>query len=168
MADYDRRYIEWLKEQDPATLTPEQRRLRNLSPIKNGEVRNPAGGKKGVKHWSTHFRKLLEDEDFFKTFISGVPKEWEGIVDNSAAKAIAAAVITSTSRRCMECLAKKEPLDRDTREMVALLNKLGYGDKVVIEDVNGDSPFNRPALYFDVIPSKKSENDNAEQPEDNN
>ena len=49
-----------------------------------------------------------------------------------------------------------------------MLNKLGYGDKVVIEDVNGDSPFNRPALYFDVIPSKKSENDNAEQPEDNN
>lgn len=167
MAEYDRRYIEWLKTQDPATLTPEQRRLRNLSPIKNGEIKNPNGGKKGVKHWSTHFRKLMEDEEFFKTFISGVPKEWEDIIDNSAAKAIAAAVITSTSQRCMECLAKKEPLDKETREMVALLNKLGYGDKVVIEDVDGNSPFNRPALFFDVIPSKQPEEENAEQSKDN-
>lgn len=168
MAEYDRRYIEWLKTQEPETLTPEQRRLRNLKPARDGEVRNPNGPKKGVKHWSTHFRKLMEDEDFFKTFVSGVPKEWEGIVDNSSAKAIAAAVIASTSRRCMECLAKNEPLDRETREMVALLNKLGYGDKVVIEDIEGNSPFNRPALFFDVIPSKHPEEENAEQSEDNN
>lgn len=168
MADYDRRYIEWLKTQDPNTLTPEQRKLRNLKPVKRGEVRNPEGGKKGALHWSTYYRKLMDDPEFFKTFITGVPKEWEGLINNSAAKAIAAAVITSTSKRCMECLAKNEPLDKDTREMVALLNKLGYGDKFVIEDSEGNSPFNRPALYFDVIPSKKLEEEDAEQSEDNN
>ena len=62
MAEYDRKYIEWLKEQPIEELTPEQRRLRNLNPIKNGEVRNPNGAKKGSKHWSTYFQKMMDTQ----------------------------------------------------------------------------------------------------------
>ena len=111
MAEYDRKYIEWLKEQPIEELTPEQRRLRNLNPIKNGEVRNPNGAKKGSKHWSTYFQKMMDDPKFFQTFVKSLPKEWEGIIDNSSAKAIAAAVIATTTRKSLEKASKNEDFD---------------------------------------------------------
>lgn len=153
MAEYDRKYIEWLKEQPIEELTPEQRRLRNLNPIKNGEVRNPNGAKKGSKHWSTYFQKMMDDPEFFKTFVKSIPKEWTDIVDNSSAKAIAAAVVSSTTKKCLETAAKGGEIDKDTREMIALLNKVAYGDKVVYS--TDDSFFNSPVINFNVVPDRE-------------
>lgn len=160
MAEYDRKYIEWLKEQPVEDLTPEQRRLRNLTPLQKGTVLNPNGGKKGVKHWSTIFQKMMEDEQFFHTFVKSIPKEWDSIVENSSAKAIAAAVISATVRKCMECTAKQQPIDKDTREMIALLNKIGYGDKVVYS--TDDSFFNNPVINFNVVPDREEKEKKTE------
>lgn len=153
MADYDRKYIEWLKTQPIEELTPEQRRLRNLNPIKNGEVRNPNGAKKGSKHWSTYFQKMMDDPEFFNTFVKSIPKEWTNIVDNSSAKAIAAAVVSSTTKKCLETVAAGKEIDKDTRDMIALLNKIAYGDKVVYS--TDDSFFNSPVINFNVVPDRE-------------
>ena len=160
MAEYDRKYIEWLKEQPIENLTSEQRRLRNLNPIKNGEVRNPNGAKKGSKHWSTYFQKMMDDPEFFKTFVKSIPKEWTDIVDNSSAKAIAAAVVSSTTKKCLETAAKGEEIDKDTREMIALLNKVAYGDKVVYS--TDDSFFNSPVINFNVVPDREEKTEQQE------
>jgi len=160
MAEYDRRYIEWLKTQDPATLTPEERRLRNLKPTKDGEVRNPVGGKKGVQHWSSYFRKFMDDEDFFKTFVKSVPKEWEQLIQGSSGKAIAAALVASTSVKCMKAIAEGKEVDKDTREMIALINKIGYGDKVVFEADDGF--FNKTNLTFNVLPDREDKSESEE------
>lgn len=161
MAEYDRRYIEWLKTQDPATLTPEQRRLRNLTPLKTGDVINPKGGKKGVQHWSTYFRKFMDDEKFFNSFIKSVPDEWTDLIQNSSGKAIAAALVASTAMKCMKAVAEGKEIDRDTREMVALINKIGYGDKVVFEA--DDSFFNKTNLIFNVIPDREDNKEESEE-----
>lgn len=155
MAQYDRRYIEWLKEQDPATLTPEQKRLRNLTPMKPGETLNPNGAKKGTKHWSVYVRQLLDDEKLFSSFVKSVPKELDPLIDKSSAKAIMAALIISATRASLEKMAKGEKIDRDTREMISLLNKIGFGDKVVFEA--DDSFFNKANLTFNVVPDRESE-----------
>mgnify|MGYP001209475091 CR=1 FL=1 len=160
MAEYDRKYIEWLKEQPIENLTSEQRRLRNLNPIKNGEVRNPNGAKKGSKHWSTYFQKMMDDPEFFKTFVKSIPKEWTDIDDNSSAKAIAAAVVSSTTKKCLETAAKGEEIDKDTREMIALLNKVAYGDKVVYS--TDDSFFNSPVINFNVVPDREEKTEQQE------
>lgn len=160
MAEYDRKYIEWLKEQPIEELTPEQRRLRNLNPIKNGEVRNPNGAKKGSKHWSTYFQKMMDDPKFFQTFVKSLPKEWEGIIDNSSAKAIAAAVIATTTRKSLEKASKNEDFDKDTREMIALLHKIAYGDKITYSA--DESFFNSPVINFNVVPDREEKTEQQE------
>lgn len=160
MAEYDRKYIEWLKEQPIEELTPEQRRLRNLNPIKNGEVRNPNGAKKGSKHWSTYFQKIMDDPEFFNTFIKSVPQKWTNIVDNSSAKAIAAAVVFSTTKNCLETVATGKEIDKDTRDMIALLNKIAYGDKITYSA--DDSFFNSPVINFNVVPDREEKTEQQE------
>ena len=150
---YTKEDIKAMQKQDPATLTPQERRLANLHPIEKGEVRNPKGKPKGVKSWSTHFKKLMGDEEFLKTIISSTPKEWDGIVGDYPADVIAAGVIATVTREVAEAVINQRPLSEATTRSIALLNKIGFGEKVVVDAEEGF--FDKPVINFTVVPPKE-------------
>lgn len=116
---------------------------------------NRKGGRpKGCKNWSTRFQKLMGDEEFLKTIVKGTPKEWQEIVGETPADFIAACLIATVARSSATAMQKGEPLSRDIKDSIALIGKLGFGDKVVMEPENGF--FTRPILNFEVVPDRKS------------
>ena len=125
---YFREDIEALKKKDPSELTPRERRLANLKPIEKGEVRNPEGRKKGTKNWSTHFKRLMGDEDFLNTIISQLPRQWDGVVDKYPASVIAAGLIASTTQNVAKAVAEGKVIDKQTLEMIDRIQKIGYGE----------------------------------------
>ena len=102
----------------------------------------------------------MDDTKIFQTFVKSLPKEWEGIIDNSSAKAIAAAVIATTTRKSLEKASKNEDFDKDTREMIALLHKIAYGDKITYSA--DDSFFNSPVINFNVVPDREEKTEQQE------
>lgn len=150
--------IEALKQEDPANLSPMERRLANLKPIQKGEVRNPKGRSKGVKNWSTHFKKLMGDEELLKSVISSKPSEWNGIVQDCPADVIAAGLISVVVRSVSESVVNGKPLDYKTTKAIELLNKLGYGEKVVMDTEEGF--FDKTQVVFNVVEDRKQENGN--------
>lgn len=147
--------IEVAKNKKFEDRTPEERRLANLVPYKPGQSGNPKGRKKGCKNWSTHFQKLMGDPDFLKTIISSTPAQWQDIVGDIPADVIAAGLIANIVKDVAKSISGEKPLSKDTRDAIALLNKIGYGDKIVHEDP--DSVFNKPNLIFEVVPSLRNE-----------
>ena len=150
--------IEALKQEDPANLSPKERRLANLKPIQKGEVRNPKGRGKGVKNWSTHFKKLMGDEQLMKSIISSKPSDWDGIVEDCPADVIAAGLISVVLRSVSEAVSQGKPLDYKTTKAIELLNKLGYGEKVVMDTDEGF--FDKTQVVFNVVEDRKNGNGN--------
>lgn len=151
--------IEAAKQKSPEERTPEERRLANLNPFPPGVSGNPAGMKKGCKNWSTHFKRLMGDPDFLRTIIAHTPSEWQGIVGDTPADVIAAGLIANVMRGVVRSMNGEGSLTKETKDAIALLNKIGYGDKVVYEDP--DSIFTKNEILFKVVPSMRDEVDNA-------
>ncbi len=149
--------IEALKQEDPANLSPMERKLANLKPIQKGEVRNPKGRGKGVKNWSTHFKKLMGDEKLLKSVISAKPSEWEGIVDDIPADVIAAGLIATVTREVSKSVVEGKPIDKDTLKAIELLNKTAFGEKQILDTEEGF--FSNPTISFTVVPDRKARGD---------
>ena len=141
-------------------LTQDETRLANLNMIKPGEVRNPKGHPKGVKNWSTHFKKLMGDEKLLKSVISAKPREWDGIVDDVPFDVIAAGLIATITRQVAEAVAQGKALDRNTLKAIELLNKLSFWDKLVI-DTEDSSVFSQPVINFVVRDDRKSSSESS-------
>lgn len=143
--------------EDPALLTLEERRMKQLIPTmaKKGQVLNPNGRPKGSISWSTKVRKLMEDEDFLKTILSGTPKQWEGIVEKTPGSIIAAGIVANATQMIGESVKSGKPINKDLRDIIELLNKIGYGEKVVHEA--GESFFEKAKFEFNVVETPKLE-----------
>ena len=153
---YTREDIEELKKKDPNELTAKEKGLANLRPNKAGEPRL-GGRKKGTPNWSTHFKRLMGDEDFLNSIISSLPKDWEGVVDKYPASVIAAGLIASTTRRVAESVAQNKAIDKETLEMIDRISKIGYGDTKNINMSDDDGFFDKVTFNFSVVPDKKRE-----------
>lgn len=138
-------------------LTQEETRLLNVSKgmIKPGEVRNPNGHKKGVKNWSTHFKRLMGDEKLLKSIITSKPKDWEGVVEDIPSEVIAAGLITTVTREVARAVAEGKPIDKNTLRAIDTLNKIGYGETKNISVDEEQGFFERPVINFAVLPSKE-------------
>ena len=145
-----------LKKRPIEELTSEERRLRNLNPFPKGVSGNPKGRKKGVKNWSTHFRKLMGDPDFLRTVIKSTPDDWQNIVGDTPADVIAAGIVGNALQEIAKTI-KDGKLSREAKEVISLLNKLGYGDKVVHEADEESSFFTAPIFQYNVITGDKEE-----------
>lgn len=147
------------KKERGEKLTQEESRALNMSKgmIKPGEVRNPKGRGKGTINWSTRIKRLMGDEKFLKTVIKELPETWQGIVDETPADVIAAAMIACVARDASIAVAQGKPLSEQTLKAIDRLGKLGYGDKVVI-DSEEDGFFDKVTLNFEVVPDRKREN----------
>lgn len=153
--------IDELRAKDPSELTGKEKKILNLNPVKKGEVRNPNGRKKGSKNFSTHFRSLMEDENFLKTVVSTMPSQWQGMVSDTPAGFIAAAYLTVILKSVANSVKEGSVIDRDTRELISQLNKMAFGDKVVIEP-DSDDFFQKTVLNFSVVPSRDKNEDESE------
>lgn len=160
MDKYTREDIEALKkirDENPELLTPEERGLANLTPIKKGEIKNPKGRGKGVKNWSSHFKKLMGDEDFLKTIIKSNPKEWDGIVGEYPADVIAAGIIATVTREVSKAVVEGKPLSMATTRSIDLLNKLGFGEQKNITLDDSEGFFEKTNITFTVLPAREKE-----------
>lgn len=153
---YTAQDIEELKKKDPSELTPYERGLANLRPNKKGETgeKHLGSRKKGTPNWSTHFKRLMADEDFLNTIISQLPKQWEGVVDKYPASVIAAGLITTATQQVAKCIAEGKPVDEHTLKIIDRISKIGYGDKVVY-DAEEDSFFDKVNFNFNVVGDRK-------------
>ena len=156
--------IENLKKKNPEELTPEERRIRNLTPIKEGEIKNPKGRTKGCANWSTHFKRLMGNEIFLETIISSLPQEWQGIVEGVPADVIAAALIATITREAAKSVAEQKPISGSTLKAIQLLNKISYGDKIQVEP-DENSFFKKPVINFVVREDRKKETENDKVPD---
>ena len=154
---YTKEDIEQLKKEDPALLSPEERRLANLTPFKKGEVSNPNGRKKGVKSWSTHFKRLMGDEKLLRSIISSKPSAWEGIVEDIPADVIAAGLIASVTKDVAKAIAEGRSVDNDTLRAIDTLNKLGWGDNHNVQVESEQGFFEKPVINFIVREDRKTE-----------
>lgn len=138
-------------------LTQEETRLLNVSKgmIKPGEVRNPNGHPKGVKNWSTHFKRLMGDEKLLKSVISAKPGEWEGIVDDIPADIIAAGLIATVTRQVAQAVAQGKSIDKDTLKAIELLNKTAYGEQKNLSVDDSQGFFEKPVINFIVKEGRK-------------
>lgn len=144
-------------------LTAEERRLVNLNKgfWEKGHSGNPKGAKKGCRNWSTIFQKIMGNEKFLHTIVTSLPKDWQDIIADTPAEVIAAGLIGNIIKGVAKSISEDKPLSKDVRQAIALLNKIGYGDKVVHE--NPDGFFTAPIINYEVVPDRKvEENDNQE------
>lgn len=155
MEEEHKNKIDLIKEKDPSTWTPQERKLANLKPQRSDEPgRNPKGRKKGLKNWSTVFQRVLDDEAFFKKVISSSPKQWAGLIDDTPAEFIAGAYVASI----LQGLAKSAQedgtfsIDKETRELITQLNKMTFGDKVVN---SYDGFFEQPQFSIKVVNNRE-------------
>lgn len=147
-------YINWLKTQEPDTLTSFQKKMRNLNMFAEGRKN---GRKKGVKNWGTKFHKLMGDEKFLKTILKKTPEEWNDIVDKTPADMLAGAIIAIALQGTMKAMVEQKPLSKDVREALKLVNKFAYGDTKNIRFDNEDSLFNSNKL--EIVRVAKNEVD---------
>lgn len=156
---YTAKDIEELKKKDPSELTPRERGLANLHPNKKGDTgdKHLGGRKKGSLNWSTHFKRLMGDEDFLNTIISQLPKQWEGVVDKYPASVIAAGLIATATQQVARSIAEGKPVDEQTLKIIDRISKIGYGDKIVHEDPDGI--FQKTEILFEVVPSLREKED---------
>lgn len=155
---YTAEEIEKLKQKDPKDLTPYERGLVNLTPIKKGEVRNPNGRKKGAKNWSTYFQKLLNDEEFLSTIIKNLPPSWNDTVEKYPASVIAAGLITTATQSVAKAVAEGRPIDDQTLKTLDRIQKFTFGDKVTHE-VEEEGFFDKVQFNFSVAPDRKKEDE---------
>lgn len=150
--------IEELKKKDPNELTPYERGLANLRPNKKGETgeKHLGSRKKGTPNWSTHFKRLMGDEDFLNTIISSLPSQWNGVVDKYPASVIAAGLITTATQQVAKSIVEGKPIDEQTLKIIDRISKIGYGDKVV-HDVEENGWFEHTKITYEVIPGRKRE-----------
>lgn len=149
-----------MQTMDPKDLTSHQRQIANLHPAAVGEIRNPHGRPKGIKNWSVVFQHLLDDPKFFHSIVSSLPKDWNGVVGETSAEAIAAALIAATSRETLKELANGQPLSHDVREGIALINRLGFGEKFTVD--TSDSFFHQTQIIFEVAQPPKQDQEYIE------
>ena len=122
----------------------------------------PTANNKGKhwKQWRTIFRRLLNDPEFFHSIVKQNPKQWEGIIEDTSAETIAAALVavitqeaglimTSTDRTSKEFRYQM----KDFRQNVETLNKIAYGENQNINLDTNDSFFSRATLNFDILPA---------------
>lgn len=135
-------------------LTPEERRLVNLNKgfWEKGQSGNPKGPKKGCRNWSTIFHKLMGNEDFLHTIVKSLPKNWQDIVEDTPAELIAAGLVATIAKGVAKSLKEEKPLPKDIRDAITLLNKIGYGDKVVHETDGGF--MTAPIIKYEVVPDR--------------
>jgi hypothetical protein len=155
---YTAKDIEELQQKDPSELTPEERRIANLHPNKKGDTgdKHSGGRKKGTPNWSTHFKRLMGDEDFLNTIISSLPSQWNGVVDKYPASVIAAGLITTATQSVAKSVAEGRPVDEATLRIIDRISKIGYGDKVV-HDVEDNGWFEHTKITYEVIPGRRKE-----------
>ena len=151
--------IEELKKKDPNELTPYERGLANLRPNKKGETgeKHLGSRKKGTPNWSTHFKRLMGDEEFLATIISQMPKQWEGVVDKYPASVIAAGLITTATQQVAKCIADGKPIDEQTLKIIDRISKIGYGDESKIMLNTEEGFFDRVNFNFVTVPDRKLE-----------
>lgn len=145
--------IEALKKKPKEELTPQERGLANLTPYKPGQSGNPAGKKKGCKNWATHFQKLMGDPEFMHKIIKNAPKDWLDLVGDTPADVIAGGII-ATVMKGVDKSFKTGKLNQETQEQIKLLNKLGYGDKVVHDAADEAGFFIQPVIKYEVVPDR--------------
>ena len=160
---YTAKDIEELKKKDPSELTPRERGLANLHPNKKGDTgdKHLGGRKKGSLNWSTHFKRLMGDEDFLNTIISQLPRQWEGVVEKYPASVIAAGLIATATQQVAKSIADGKPVDEQTLRIIDRISKIGYGDKVV-HDVEENGFFEHTKITYEVIPGRNREDDKEE------
>lgn len=147
------------KKERGEPLTQKETRLVNLSKgmIKPGEVKNPKGRGKGVKNWSTHFKRLMGDEKLLKSIISNKPSTWEGIVEETPADVVAAGLIAVITRDVAKAVAEGKSIDKNTLRAIDILNKLGWGEKNILSVDEEQGFFQKPVINFSVIESNSPE-----------
>ena len=152
---YTREDIEALQKKDPNELKGRERGLANLKPAKPGEVRNPAGKKKGTKNWSTHFN----DEKFLDSIIASLPSSWNDTVEKYPASVIAAGLIATATQNVAKSVTEGKPIDDQTLKTLDRIQKFTYGDKVV-HDVDEEGGFFEQAIFnFSVVPDRKRDDE---------
>lgn len=151
---YTSEVIEELKKKDPSELTPEEKSIANLKPVKKGEVRNPNGRTKGTKNWSTYFQKLLNDEAFLATIIKNLPASWNDTVEKYPASVIAAGLITTATQSVAKAVAEGRPIDEQTLKTLDRIQKFTFGDKIT-HDVEEEGFFDKVNFHFEVIKPEK-------------
>lgn len=148
--------IEAAKAKPCEERTPEERKLANLHPFEPGKSGNPAGRKKGTLDWSTRIKHTLNDPRFLETIVTHPPKEWAELLDGTPADLIVKCVVASLTKAVAKSIADSKPLDKDTRALLALLSKMGYGDKIV-HDVEEGGFFDNSKIVFEVVPDRPKE-----------
>lgn len=143
-------------------ITQDESRLLNLSKgmIKAGEVRNPNGRGKGSIGWSTRIRRLMEDEKLLKSVIKELPSSWQGIVEETPADVIAAALIVSVARDSASAVTTGSSIDEKTLRAIDRISKIGYGDKITLDAEEGGF-FDKTKIVFNVTSENKNQTSNS-------
>lgn len=164
---YSKEDIERIANTDPELLTPEERGFKNIIPTigyKGMPPANPRGNWKKTPNFGHRVRKLMEDEELLSTILKSTPNQWKGIVDKTPAAVIAAAIVSNVTKEVAKSLSSDKPISKDVRDLVELLNKIGYGDKVVHEA--GDTFFDKANISFSVVKTptlEEIQNENSEE-----
>lgn len=150
-----------LKKKDPSELTAKEKGLANLQPNKPGETgdKHLGGRKKGTPNWSTHFKRLMADEQFLNTIISALPQQWEGVVDKYPASVIAAGLITTATQQIAKSVVEGKPVDEQTLRIIDRISKIGYGDESKVTLNTEEGFFDKVNFTFNVV-------EDREQPEE--
>lgn len=149
---YSKEDIERIANTDPELLTPQERGMKNLIPtmaVKGGPSTNPRGNYKRTPNLGGRIRKLMENEDFLKTILKSTPSQWKDIVDKTPGSIIAAGIVSAATKEIAKVVSDGKPVSKELRDLIDLLNKVGYGEKVVHEA--GDSFFEKANINFNVI-----------------
>ena len=149
---YSKEDIERIKNTPDDLLTSEERKFKNIIPTigyKGMPPTNPRGNWKKTPSFSSKVRKLMNDEEFLKTILKSTPSQWQGIVDNTPASMIAAGIVAGATKEIAKSVAENKPISKEVRDLVDLLNKIGYGEKVVHEA--GETFFDKANISFNVV-----------------
>jgi len=149
---YTKEQIEELKKRPYGELTSEERKIVNLN-LFNSTDHRAKGREKGSITWSTRFQKYMEDAklvDLAKKIKPGAFASVGDTKDKTPADMIAAGLIVNVMASLQEYVDTGKPLNKDVREAIALLNKIGYGDKVThsFEDAGF---FQAPVIKYEVL-----------------
>ena len=149
---YSKEDIERIASTPADLLTPEERRFKNIIPTigyKGMPPTNPRGNWKKTPNFGARVRKLMNDEEFLKTILKSTPAQWQGIVDNTPASMIAAGIVAGATKEIAKAVAENKPISKEIRDLVDLLNKIGYGEKVVHKA--GETFFDKANISFNVV-----------------
>ena len=80
---------------------------------------------------------------------------------------IAAGIVAGATKEIAKSVAENKPISKEVRDLVDLLNKIGYGEKVVHEA--GETFFDKANISFNVVSTptleeiKDKDKDNDEE-----